>query len=106
LSESELGAPLPFDARVLADFLRTDHAHLPHCSRARTPYYPRALEVAELTIAMTMRSSHLAPDHLRAAVAVLDDVLPAPKFTESTKVSAQTPAQELVPAGEVFQKSS
>ena len=27
---------------------------------------------------MTMRYSHLAPDHLRAAVAVLDDVLPSP----------------------------
>jgi hypothetical protein len=29
------------------------------------------------TIAMTMRYSHLAPDHLRAAVAALDGVLPA-----------------------------
>jgi integrase len=27
--------------------------------------------------AMTMRYSHLAPEHLRAAVAVLDDVLPS-----------------------------
>jgi len=30
------------------------------------------------TIAMTMRYSHLAPDHLRAAVAALDGVLPVP----------------------------
>jgi integrase len=29
------------------------------------------------TMAMTLRYSHLAPEHLRAAVAVLDDVLPA-----------------------------
>jgi len=28
---------------------------------------------------MTVRYNHLAPDHLRAAVAALDDVLPAPK---------------------------
>jgi len=40
------------------------------------------------TITMTMRYSHLAPDHLRAAVAVLDDVLSSPK-SEPTKVSAQ-----------------
>jgi integrase len=58
------------------------------------------------TITMTMRYSHLAPDHLRAAVAVLDDVLPSPQLTESTTISAQTSAQELVPAGEVSQKSS
>ena len=54
------------------------------------------------TITMTMRYSHLAPDHLRAAVAVLDDVLPSPQLAESTAISAQ----ELVPAGEVSQKSS
>src|SRR3989475_5996625 len=39
-------------------------------------------EVQELlghrSMAMTMRYAHLAPDHLRAAAAVLDDVLPAP----------------------------
>jgi integrase len=58
------------------------------------------------TITMTMRYSHLAPDHLRAAVAVLDDVLPSPQLTESTTISAQASAQELVPAGEVSQKSS
>lgn len=58
------------------------------------------------TITMTMRYSHLAPDHLRAAVAVLDDVLLPLPLPESTKVSAQASAQELVPAGEVSQKFS
>jgi integrase len=58
------------------------------------------------TITMTMRYSHLAPDHLRAAVAVLDDVLPPLQLAESTKVSAQASAQELVLANEVSQKSS
>jgi integrase len=58
------------------------------------------------TITMTMRYSHLAPDHLRAAVAVLDDVLPPLQLAESTKVSAQGSAQELVQAGEVSQKFS
>jgi len=53
---------------------------------------------------MTMRYSHLAPDHLRAAVAALDDVLPATK-SESTKVSAQVSAQELVAISGVLQKS-
>ena len=56
------------------------------------------------TITMTMRYSHLAPDHLRAAVAALDDVLPATK-SESTKVSAQVSAQELVAISGVLQKS-
>src|SRR5207245_4576236 len=73
----------PFDARVLADFLRTDHAHLralqPSSAAAQElklltedyhrqvrqqtrlvnqltitlkAYYPRALEVAELTTAL------------------------------------------------------
>jgi integrase len=58
------------------------------------------------TIAMTMRYSHLAPDHLRAAVAALDDVLPALQLSESTTISAQASAQELVPAGEVSRKFS
>jgi integrase len=58
------------------------------------------------TITMTMRYSHLAPDHLRAAVAVLDDVLPPLQLAESTKVSAQGSAQELVQAGEVSPKFS
>jgi len=48
-----------------------------------------------------MRYSHLAPDHLRAAVAVLDDVLVPRNNAESTKISAQ----ERVPANEVSQKS-
>jgi integrase len=60
------------------------------------------------TVTMTMRYSHLAPDHLRAAVAVLDGVLPAPapQLSESVPISAQGSAQELVPVGEVSQKSS
>ena len=58
------------------------------------------------TITMTIRYSHLAPDHLRAAVAVLDDVLPPLQLAESTKVSAQASAQALVPAGEVSRKFS
>jgi integrase len=45
------------------------------------------------TIAMTMRYSHLAPDHLRAAVAVLDGVLPSPQ-SEPIEVSAQGSTQE------------
>jgi integrase len=47
------------------------------------------------TITMTMRYSHLAPDHLRAAVAVLDGVLSSSE-SEPTKVSAQGSAQEPV----------
>jgi integrase len=47
------------------------------------------------TITMTMRYSHLAPDHLRAAVAVLDGVLSSSE-SEPTKVSAQESAQEPV----------
>src|SRR5439155_25713377 len=39
------------------------------------------------TITMTMRYSHLAPDHLRAAVAVLDGFLPSPNC-ELAKVLA------------------
>jgi hypothetical protein len=50
---------------------------------------------------MRMRYSHLAPDHLRAAVAVLDDVLPAPKSPEPAEVSAQ----ESVAVGKVSPKS-
>ena len=45
------------------------------------------------TITMTMRYSHLAPDHLRAAVAVLDGVLPAAQ-PQPTEISAQESAQE------------
>jgi len=47
------------------------------------------------TIAMTMRYSHLAPDHLRAAVAVLDGVLSSQQ-SEPAEVSAQESAQERV----------
>ena len=58
------------------------------------------------TITMTMRYSHLAPDHLRAAVAVLDSVLPASQHAEPTTISAQGSAQERVLVGDVAQKSS
>ena len=54
---------------------------------------------------MTMRDSHLAPEHLRAAVAVLDDVLPTPKSPESAEVSAQESTQESMAVGEVSPKS-
>ncbi len=47
------------------------------------------------TITTTMRYSHLAPDHLRAAVAVLDGVLPSTK-SEPAEVSAQESAQDRV----------
>jgi len=57
------------------------------------------------TITMTMRYSHLAPDHLRAAVAVLDGALPSPEPAESIQISAQESAQEPVSAGEVSRKS-
>ena len=54
------------------------------------------------TITMTMRYSHLAPDHLRAAVAVLDGVI----SIETASPSAQGSAQEAVPAEGVLQKTS
>jgi integrase len=47
------------------------------------------------TITMTMRYSHLAPDHLRAAVAALDGMLPAPQ-SEPGETSAQASAQEVL----------
>jgi integrase len=47
------------------------------------------------TITMTICYSHLAPDHLRAAVAVLDGVLSSPEL-EPAEVSAQGSAQEPV----------
>jgi integrase len=53
------------------------------------------------TITMTMRYSHLAPDHLRAAVAVLDSVLPASK-SQLAKLSAQESAQEPIVVGGVI----
>jgi len=43
---------------------------------------------AHQTITTTMRYSHLAPDQLRAAVAVLDGVLSSSK-SEPAEVSAQ-----------------
>jgi len=49
---------------------------------------------------MTMRYSHLAPDHLRAAVAVLDGVLSFPK-SEPAALSAQGSAQERVTVSDV-----
>jgi hypothetical protein len=52
------------------------------------------------TITMTMRYSHLAPDHLRAAVATLDGVLPTLK-SEPTEVSAQASTHEPVVLGGV-----
>jgi integrase len=48
------------------------------------------------TITMTMRYSHLAPDHLRAAVAALDGMLPAPQQPEPAETSAQDSAQEVL----------
>ena len=48
------------------------------------------------TIAMTMRYSHLAPDHLRAAVAVLDGVLSA---------QAQGGRKEVQPTEEILEVS-
>ena len=57
------------------------------------------------TITMTMRYSQLAPDHLRAAVAVLDNILPAAQFPESTTLSAQGSAQEPALVDGVSQKS-
>src|SRR5207248_4693715 len=42
------------------------------------------------TITMTMRYSHLAPDHLRAAVAVLDGVLPASSAAQPEPVGKIT----------------
>jgi integrase len=57
------------------------------------------------TITMTMRYSHLAPDHLRAAVAVLDDVLPAPKSFQPAEVSTQGSTQEPAELAGVSPKS-
>ena len=57
------------------------------------------------TISMTMRYSHLAPDHLRAAVAVLDGVLFASQPTQTAAVSAQASTQERAELVGVSQKS-
>ena len=49
------------------------------------------------TITMTVRYSHLAPDHLRAAVAALDDVvLPAPKSPSPPDFSSRPVAVDEV----------
>jgi|SRR5438094_6620295 len=53
------------------------------------------------TITMTMRYSHLAPDHLRAAVAVLDGVLSA---SQPTSKITQEITHEPVAVGGASQK--
>lgn len=40
------------------------------------------------SLAMTMRYAHLAPEHLRAAVSRLDDVLAAPARQDAEKTQA------------------
>jgi integrase len=57
------------------------------------------------TITMTMRYSHLAPEHLRAAVAVLDGVLPTAARETASRIT-QGITHEVVPAKGVLQKSS
>jgi integrase len=54
------------------------------------------------TMIMTMRYRHLAPDHLRAAVAVLDGVLPTTQPTQPANVSARASAQEAARAEELL----
>jgi integrase len=51
------------------------------------------------SLAMALRYGHLAPEHLRIAVARLDEALPAP-----TKVSAQRSAQEGLTEGALLTK--
>lgn len=52
------------------------------------------------TITMTMRYSHLAPDHLRAAVAALDNVLkPEPHGVAQGTTKAQEPQQKVKSRG-------
>jgi integrase len=55
------------------------------------------------TLMMTMRYSHLAPEHLRAAVAVLDGVLPGGP-AETADISAQGSTQEPVQIAEAVGK--
>jgi hypothetical protein len=54
------------------------------------------------TVAMTVRYAHRAPDHLRAAVAALDDVLPAQPPAESTHGRTHEPAEREVAASAYF----
>jgi len=51
------------------------------------------------SLAMTLRYGHLAPEHLRTAVARLDAALPVP-----VKLSAQSSAQEGVTEGALLSK--
>lgn len=51
------------------------------------------------SLAMTLRYGHLAPEHLRTAVARLDAALPVP-----TKLSVQDSAQEGLTEGALFSK--
>jgi integrase len=55
------------------------------------------------TLMMTVRYSHLAPEHLRATVAVLDGVLPGGP-AETANISAQGSAQEPVQVAEAVGK--
>ena len=60
------------------------------------------------TITMTMRYAHLAPDHLRAAVAALDGVLPSIPFENGARMAQEISthrAQEL-PTEEISAASS
>ena len=65
--------------------------------RARSPKEVQE-PLGHRTIAMTMRYSHLGPDHLRAPVAALDNVLPlAPNATAQERHLNEEPADP--PAG-------
>jgi hypothetical protein len=52
------------------------------------------------SIAMTMRYAHLAPDELRAAVAVLDNVLPPAARDASVAQGPKTRREKKSPAKE------
>lgn len=56
------------------------------------------------TLGMTLRYSHLAPEHLRAAVAVLDDVLPAGAQI-GHKLQRVTEATQTIPASAYFART-
>ena len=59
--------------------------------RGRTPKEVQ-IALGHQTPTMTNRYTHLAPDHLRAAVASLDGVLPASRAIPPTQESTQEPA--------------